>query len=336
MKKITLATITLGIFSLVLILIDQKNNFENEREAYAEYITNHPYANRSFETDDLKSIPKFDRPDLAAEHNFLQVVDPKLGRIPTERLATSYETTKKRLNERFGKNKTKLEFNEFRRIDHSLKEDNDQTTKNIRRAAIPDVNWVERGPNNVGGRTRALMWDPNDQDGTKVWAGATSGGIWFNNDITDANSAWVPVNDFLSSLAIASITYDPNNTDIFYAGTGEGFIAGSGGGGVAGAGLYKSIDGGSNWTLVESTIGPDFRYIQKVVVTSSSTVLITTRESRNEGGSGGVFRSTNGGDSWTRVIDDRGADLQLASNGDIYASTGLGFGTGRVWQSTDD
>ncbi|MEM7298629.1 MAG: Ig-like domain-containing protein, partial [Bacteroidota bacterium] len=193
------------------------------------------------------------------------------------------------------------------------------------------------GPNNVGGRTRALMWDPNDANATKLWAGATSGGIWFNNDITDANSSWVNVDDFLSSLAISDISYDPNNTTTFYAGTGEGYIAGNGGGGVAGAGLYKSTDAGSNWTLLSSTTGPDFRYITKVLVSpSSSAVLISTRESINEGGSGGIFRSTDGGDTWTEVIDGRGADLELASNGDIYASTGIGSGSGQVWRSTDD
>ena len=36
-------------------------------------------------------------------------------------------------------------------------------------SAIPNVKWMERGPNNVGGRTRALLWDPSDSTKKKVW-----------------------------------------------------------------------------------------------------------------------------------------------------------------------
>jgi hypothetical protein len=47
-------------------------------------------------------------------------------------------------------------------------------------AAGPDysISWTERGPLDVGGRTRALMIDPNDPAGQTVWAGAVSGGLW--------------------------------------------------------------------------------------------------------------------------------------------------------------
>ncbi|MBC8047399.1 MAG: T9SS type A sorting domain-containing protein [Fimbriimonadaceae bacterium] len=46
-----------------------------------------------------------------------------------------------------------------------------------------DINWIERGPKNVGGRTRALMIDPNILSGKKVWAGSVSGGLWKTTDI---------------------------------------------------------------------------------------------------------------------------------------------------------
>ncbi len=334
MKRLAiLVLVTVGIYGTFNGIHKNKKQAKQE---YVDFINNHPYANRDFSIDELAEMPKFDRPDLAAEHNFLQVVDPRLKRIPTERLVDAYESTKLRLKEDLTKNG--IDFNsdnrrKSRRIDFIQVDD---TYSDIESAAIPNVNWAERGPNNVGGRTRALMWDPNDPNTTKVWAGSVSGGIWFNNNITDPNSSWVPVNDFLASLAIASFAYEPVNTTTFYAATGEGFIAGNGGGGVAGAGLYKSTDAGESWTLLESTLGPDFRYIQKVIVTPSNSLIITTRPSINEGGQGGVFRSTDGGENWTRVIGGRGADLQLATNGDIYASTGLGSGSGQIWRSTDD
>ena len=68
--------------------------------------------------------------------------------------------------------------------------------------------WVELGPNNVGGRTRALTWDPNDSSGKKVWAGGVGGGLWFNNDITNSASVWNKVDDFWQSLSINKIVFD--------------------------------------------------------------------------------------------------------------------------------
>lgn len=106
-------------------------------------------------------------------------------------------------------------------------------------------NWVERGPDNVGGRTRAIMFDPNDLTNKKVFAGGVSGGLWVNNDITNANSAWAEVG-IPSNLAVSCITYDPNNTMTFYLGTGESYVQGD----ANGNGVWKSTDGGANWSRV--------------------------------------------------------------------------------------
>jgi len=105
--------------------------------------------------------------------------------------------------------------------------------------------WVERGPNNQGGRTRAIMYDPNDGTNKRVFAGGVSGGLWVNNDITNANSSWSEVN-LPQNLSISSIVYDPNNTMTFYVGTGESYVGGT----VNGNGLWKSIDGGVNWERI--------------------------------------------------------------------------------------
>ncbi len=314
--------ITVGFY----LSLDEKSS--SAKEEYVNYITNHPYANRTKSYKQIEELPKKDRPDLAAEHNFLMIVDPVLKRIPSERLLNGYNDTKERLKI--------LPKRKYSFIQEKRKDGSHSSKKSSHSKAIENVNWVERGPDNVGGRTLSLMWDPNDPDTKKVWAGNSSGGLWFNNDITDANSSWFNIDDFLSSLSISSLAYDPTNTDIFYAGTGEGFIATSGGGGVPGVGLYQSLDGGISWNLLSSTTGPDFRFIQKVIVTAAGTVLISTRESTNEGGSGGVFRSTNDGASWDRVITGRSGDMEIAANGDIYAARGIGSGSGLLFRSTDD
>lgn len=108
--------------------------------------------------------------------------------------------------------------------------------------------WIERGPNNVGGRTRALMFDPNDTTDETVFAGGVSGGLWKNTNISNPNSEWTLL-DIPENLAVSSIAFDPNNTQIFYVGTGESYV-GHSDGAVNGDGLWKSSDGGNSWTQI--------------------------------------------------------------------------------------
>ena len=111
-----------------------------------------------------------------------------------------------------------------------------------------DNSWVNRGPNNVGGRTRAIMFDPNDATDNTVFAGSVSGGLWKNTNISDANSNWARVN-IPENLAISTITFDPNNKNTFYVGTGESYV-GHTDGSVNGDGIWKSVDGGENWSNI--------------------------------------------------------------------------------------
>ncbi len=120
-------------------------------------------------------------------------------------------------------------------------------TKNSNSKAIVNQ-WVERGPYEIGGRVRGIMFDPNDSTGKKVWAGGVSGGLWYNNDITDANSEWTLVDGFWASTSVSCITADPNNSNIFYVGTGEVET-----GDISGLGLWKTTDGGATWTQIFTT-----------------------------------------------------------------------------------
>ena len=103
--------------------------------------------------------------------------------------------------------------------------------------------WVSKGPYSVGGRTRALLFDPNDPTSKRVFAGGVSGGIWVNEDITDAKKEWKRIENVPGNLAVSCITYDPKNPKHFYMGTGELFTGGQ----VTGNGIYISTDGGKSW-----------------------------------------------------------------------------------------
>ena len=105
--------------------------------------------------------------------------------------------------------------------------------------------WVERGPDNVGGRAKAILFDPNDPNQKRVFAGGVSGGLWVNEDITDPNSTW-RLTSAPENLAVTSISVDPNNPQIMYIGTGESYTHGD----VNGNGIWKSTDGGYHWENV--------------------------------------------------------------------------------------
>lgn len=240
--------------------------------------------------EEIQKLPKRDRPDLAALQNFEMTADPKLGYPPAHRKLAAYDYARKLLR------------------------------KKAAQKAITGVEWKERGPNNFAGRTKAIMFDPNDATAKKVWAGSITGGLWVNNDITSATSSWTPVNNFMDNLSISALAYDPANKQTFYMGTGLGFTED-----VRGLGIWKTTDGGSNWTQISSTnSNADFYFVQKIVVTSASVVLAST--------STGVMRSTDGGSTWTKVLTSFSTDIEIASNGNMFAADKVG----KVYKSTDN
>lgn len=111
------------------------------------------------------------------------------------------------------------------------------------------LSWGEMGPNDMGGRTRAILFDKDNP--AKMFAASVSGGIFVSNN---AGQSWQPANDFLNNLAFVSLAQSSDGS--IYAGTGEGmyyFASGTGTGGILGDGIYKSTDGGQTFTQLAST-----------------------------------------------------------------------------------
>ena len=107
--------------------------------------------------------------------------------------------------------------------------------------------WYTIGPNNEAGRSRAALFDLADTaDYNRVIAGGVSGGLWENTDITDPGVAWTRITGVPGNLAVSIIIQDPTDTNVMYVGTGESYTTGD----VTGNGIYKSTNGGNNWTKV--------------------------------------------------------------------------------------
>ncbi|ARV09654.1 hypothetical protein BTO05_08370 [Winogradskyella sp. PC-19] len=159
--------------------------------------------------------------------------------------------------------------------------------------------WESRGPNNVGGRTRGLMFDPNDTSNKTVFAGGVSGGLWKNTDITNASTVWQRV-DLPDNLNVSVITADPNNPQIFYIGTGESYTNGD----VSGDGVWKSSDGGTTWARVLGGVsGP-------TVFGSASNITVTSPVS--VAGDYNSIESTNFGTQTNSVV---AGEFILANDG---------------------
>jgi photosystem II stability/assembly factor-like uncharacterized protein len=154
--------------------------------------------------------------------------------------------------------------------------------------------WQFLGPGNVGGRTRALLIDPHDPD--VMYAGAVSGGVW---KTVDGGQSWAAVTDFLPNLAVNSLAFDPQDSAVIYAGTGEGYFREDIRGTalpIRGNGIFVSRDRGASWQQLPSTAGEDFYWVNDLAVSAhdSQRLYAATRN--------GVFRSRDGGATWTRVV----------------------------------
>ncbi|MBN2559936.1 MAG: hypothetical protein JXQ75_03275 [Phycisphaerae bacterium] len=181
--------------------------------------------------------------------------------------------------------------------------------------------WNAIGPGNIGGRTRAIVFDPQDPD--IMYAAGVAGGIWKS---TDAGANWTVTDDLMLNLAVSTIAIDPSNSNILYAGTGEGFLGGRPG--VQGLGIFKSTDAGATWTQLAGTVTgvPEgaFYYVNKLVISPNDPTRIyaATRF--------GVWRSLDSGQTWSAVL--RNPHYQggvPATNGCMVGCTDLAVRTDR-------
>ena len=187
------------------------------RKKHAQFLANNPFKKvLSLNKNERKSLGL--APNKYYEDEYVLTMNPETGRPTTENLQ-----------------KVRRDL-EVARLQNALSRNPGDAVDN---------SWVERGPNNVGGRTRAVMFDPNDPTNETVFAGGVSGGLWKNTNISNSASVWSRV-DMPENLAVSCIAADPNNSSIFYVGTGESYVNGD----VNGDGVWKSSNGGLTWVRV--------------------------------------------------------------------------------------
>lgn len=199
--------------------------------------------------------------------------------------------------------------------------------------------WSHRGPFNVGGRTRALAVDLDDENA--ILAGGVSGGLWRSSD---AGASWTKRTDVSDLQSVTCIEQDPRSgsRNIWYYGTGErvGNSARGNTGGTnitdanyRGDGIFKSTDGGLSWSVLvaTSTDRPErfdncFDFVYEIIVDpANGDVYVATFC--------GIHKSINGGDSFEFVRDNLNSsgaggwtDVAVTSTGVLYAFIDRGDG----------
>lgn len=207
----------------------------------------------------------------------------------------------------------------------------DGPLRNREIARTSDAAWRELGPGNFGGRVRTLVIHPSES--MTMIAGGVSGGVW---KTTNGGASWRPTSDELTNLAINSLVMHPADPTTLLAGTGEGYFREEVRGTalpLRGGGIFITHDTGDSWSLLPSTATSDFYWVNDLVYGTRAphAIYAATRS--------GVWRSADGGESWSRILDPgvNGGCLDLAimpsSAGDtLFASCGT-LGPARVYRS---
>ncbi|WP_372755093.1 PKD domain-containing protein [Labilibaculum sp.] len=192
------------------------------------------------------------------------------------------------------------------------------------------LSFTNSGPVNVGGRTRALAIDMQNEN--IILAGGTTGGMWKS---TDNGENWVRTTDLEDHPSVTAIAQDPTNPITWYYTTGELIGSASEDGALyRGNGLFKSTNNGDSWTSLSSTasntseVYDPFDYCWNICIDpNNGDVYVATAD--------GIKRSTDGGNSWADVIasDAYYEDIICTDNGIKYASLSADGTTKGIYRS---
>lgn len=151
------------------------------------------------------------------------------------------------------------------------------------------------GPALTSGRIIAFAVNPSNR--AHYFVASASGGVW---KTVNAGTTWTPVFDNEGSYSIGAIAMDPKNPNVVWVGTGENNSQRSVG---YGDGLYKTEDGGKSWRKVGLEKS---EHIAKILIHPRDTDIVYVAAQGplwGPGGDRGLYKTTDGGKSWTKILD---------------------------------
>lgn len=201
--------------------------------------------------------------------------------------------------------------------------------------------WAGIGPGNIGGRIRSIVLKPGTP--STLLIGAVAGGVWKS---TNSGANWTAKMDGANPISIGCILVHPNHPDTVFAGSGEGWGNSDA---VYGGGINISTDFGETWDLLGSTSGFAFRNVLKMDSDTAGNIYAITKGYDVKGGvgsytlDGGLFKSTNTGDTWTKISSStftdnyfNPTDIAVYSPSEILFAVNNNGGTlGGIYRTTN-
>lgn len=129
-----------------------------------------------------------------------------------------------------------------------------------------------------------------------IYVGSASGGVWKSEN---GGTTYKPVFDKEPVQSIGALAIDPTNPKVIWAGSGESWMRNSV---SVGDGIYKSVDGGDNWTNMGLR---DSERIVKILIDPSAPNTVyacVPGKLWSDSEDRGVYKTTNGGQSWTKIL----------------------------------
>ena len=156
------------------------------------------------------------------------------------------------------------------------------------------LEWRGLGPALMSGRIADIAVDPEDRSTWYIAVG--SGGVWKTEN---RGTTWESIFDGQGSYSIGCVTIDPNDPNVIWVGTGEN-VSGRHVG--YGDGVYKSLDGGKTWKNMGLKQSEHIGMI-RVDPRDSNVIYVAAQGPLwSGGGERGLYRSTDGGERWERIL----------------------------------
>ena len=181
----------------------------------------------------------------------------------------------------------------------------------------PDLHWRMIGPFR-GGRTRAATGVPGQPN--LFYIGQVDGGVWKSDDY---GRTWIPIFDGQSSQSIGSIAVAASDSNIVYVASGEGLRRPDL---SVGDGIYKSTDAGKTWQHLGLRDGQQIPALAVDPRDPNKLFAAVLGHPYGPNEERGVFRSTDGGETWKKVLyidpNTGGSDIKIdpLNPGIVYAS----------------
>ena len=206
--------------------------------------------------------------------------------------------------------------------------------------------YMAEGPQNMGGRTRSVVYDVryNGTTNQVILAGGVSGGVFKS---IDDGAYWTRKSPTSAIYSVTSLAQDtrPGHEDTWYYGTGE-VLGGNEltAAPMQGDGIFRSIDNGETWQKLQASNTGIYESFDKREDCIWRVDVNPVNGDIYMAAAGGIFKSADGGASWSLVLAGSGSsfnalqstDLVIARNGRIYAAFD-GFNSSDVdgiWTST--